>query len=87
MKDKLKAWWGGLSESTKRAIKTLWQAFAGTFLVTFATGLTTGLVGKDALVALCVSALSAAVAAVAAKLVNIGGDIVDDAEKVGGSDE
>ena len=68
---KIKAWWEQLPESTKRAIKTLWQAFLSTFLVTFFGGLTGGLISVNALGALAVSALSAAIAAVAAKIVNI----------------
>lgn len=66
----MKEWWQKLPDSTKRALKTLWQAFAGTFIVTFSMGLTNGLVGVDTMKALFISALSAAVAATASKIVN-----------------
>lgn len=81
--DKIKTWWNGRKESTKRAIKTLAETFVGTFLVVFCGGLTNGLVDVNALKALAIAALSAAVAAVAAKLMNLGHDIVDDADKTG----
>lgn len=66
----MREWWQNLPDSTRRAIKTLWQAFFGTFTVTFCMGLTNGLVGVDTLKALLISALSAAVAATASKIVN-----------------
>lgn len=66
----MKQWWEMLPDSTKRALKTLWQAFFGTFAVTVCMGLSGGLIGIDAFKALLVSALSAAVAAAASKAVN-----------------
>lgn len=67
-------WWANLPESTRRAVKTLWQTFLGTFVTVFFAGLTNGLVGCDALKALLLSALSAAIAAVASKVVNLAKD-------------
>lgn len=63
-------WWQSLPDSTRRALKTLWQTFLGTFLTVFAMGLTNGLIGVDALKALFISAVSAAIAATASKVVN-----------------
>lgn len=70
----MKDWWNQLPDSTKRAIKTLWQTFMGTFITVFAMGLTNGLIGVDALKALAISAVSAAIAATASKLVNFMND-------------
>ena len=61
-------------ESTERALKTLVETFAATFVIVFAGGLTGGLVDVGALQSLAVAALSAAVAAVASKVVNLGKD-------------
>lgn len=66
----MKNWWNALPDSTKRAIKTLWQTFLGTFLTVFAMGFTNGLIGVDAIKALAISAVSAAIAATASKIVN-----------------
>lgn len=66
----MKDWWNALPDSTRRAIKTLWQTFLGTFLTVFCMGLTNGLIGVDALKALAISAVSAAIAATASKVVN-----------------
>lgn len=66
----MQEWWEMLPDSTKRALKTLWQAFFGTFVITMCMGLSGGLIGIDAFKALLVSALSAAVAAAAAKTAN-----------------
>ena len=66
----MKQRWEMLPDSTKRALKTLWQAFFGTFVITVCMGLSGGLIGIDAFKALLVSALSAAVAAAAAKTAN-----------------
>lgn len=70
----MKDWWNQLPDSTRRAIKTLWQTFVGTFITVFAMGLTNGLIGVDALKALAISAISAAIAATASKLVNFMND-------------
>lgn len=70
----MRNWWGNLPDSSKRAIKTLWQTFIGTFITVFAMGLTNGLIGVDALKALVISAISAAIAATASKLVNFMND-------------
>lgn len=70
----MKDWWNKLPDSTRRAIKTLWQTFVGTFITVFAMGLTNGLIGVDALKALAISAISAAIAATASKLVNFMND-------------
>ena len=70
----MKDWWNQLPDSTRRAIKTLWQTFIGTFITVFAMGLTNGLIGVDALKALAISAISAAIAATASKLVNFMND-------------
>lgn len=61
-------------ESTERALKTLAETFVATFVIVFAGGLTGGLVDVGALQSLAVAALSAAVAAVASKVVNLGKD-------------
>lgn len=65
-------------ESTERAIKTLAETFVATFAIVFAGGLTGGLVDVGALQSLAVAALSAAVAAVASKVVNLGKDVLPD---------
>ena len=79
-------WWNSLSESTRRSVKTLWQTFVFTFLVTLAAGLTNGIVGLDALASLVIAALSAALAAVAAKVVNLGKDKLDELDNPEGTD-
>lgn len=66
----MRNWWGNLPDSSKRAIKTLWQTFLGTFLTVFFMGLTEGLVDVDAMKALAISAVSAAIAATSSKVVN-----------------
>lgn len=63
-------------ESTERALKTLAETFVATFIIVFAGGLTGGLVDVGALQSLAVAALSAAVAAVASKVVNLGKDVL-----------
>ena len=68
--EKLKELWAKLPDSTQRALKTLWQAFFGTFVITMCMGLSGGLISIDAFQSLSISALSAAVAAAAAKGVN-----------------
>lgn len=65
-------------ESTERALKTLAETFVATFVIVFAGGLTGGLVDVGALQSLAVAALSAAVAAVASKVVNLGKDALPD---------
>lgn len=73
-------------ESTERALKTLAETFCATFVIVFAGGLTGGLVDVGALQSLAVAALSAAVAAVASKLVNLGKDALPkDEPEDGGS--
>lgn len=72
-------------ESTERALKTLVETFAATFIIVFAGGLTGGLVDVGALQSLAVAALSAAVAAVASKVVNLGKDALPDETEDGGS--
>lgn len=66
----MKEWWEKLPDSTKRALKTLWETFLGTFVMVIAMGLTNGWPGLDAFEALVVAAGSAAIAATAAKIVN-----------------
>lgn len=63
-------------ESTERALKTLAETFVATFIIVFAGGLTGGLVDVGALQSLAVAAFSAAVAAVASKVVNLGKDVL-----------
>ena len=65
----MKEWWEKLPDSTKRALKTLWETFLGTFVMVIAMGLTNGWPGLDAFEALVVAAGSAAIAATAATLV------------------
>lgn len=67
-------------ESTERALKTLAETFVATFIIVFAGGLTGGLVDVGALQSLAVAALSAAVAAVASKVVNLGKDVLPEDE-------
>lgn len=66
----MKEWWDKLPDSTKRSLKTLWQAFFGTFMMTLCTGLLNGWPGWDSFQSLVFAAGSAAIAAVAAKVVN-----------------
>lgn len=73
-------------ESTERAIKTLAETFVATFIVVFAGGLTGGLVDVGALQSLAVAALSAAVAAVASKVVNLGRDALPEDAEAGNGD-
>ena len=65
-----KAWWDSLNESTRRAIKTSWQAFVGTAAVTFAAGIV-GITSMDTLTTLAMSAISAGIAAACAKRANL----------------
>lgn len=66
----MKEWWESLPDSTRRAIKTLWETFLGTFVMVVAMGLVNGWPGLDAFEALIFAAGSAAIAATAAKVVN-----------------
>ena len=66
----MRQWWENMPDSSKRAIKTLWQTFLGTFLTVFFMGMTNGLVDVDTLKALAISAVSAAIAATSSKIVN-----------------
>lgn len=66
----MKELWNSLPDSTRRALKTFWQAFFGTFVMTVCVGLSNGLMGWDAFKMLLFSALSAAIAAAAAKVAN-----------------
>ena len=70
IKTAAKAWWDSLNESTRRAIKTSWQAFFGTAAITFGTG-AAGVTNMDTLTTLAVSALAAGLAAAAAKFSNL----------------
>lgn len=73
-------------ESTERALKTLAETFVATFIIVFAGGLTGGLVDVGALQSLAVAALSAAVAAVASKVVNLGRDVLPEEPSEGRTD-
>ena len=66
----MRDWWDKLPDSSKRAVKTLWQTFLGTFMTVFLMGMTNGLVDVDTLKALAISAVSAAIAATSSKIVN-----------------